>query len=135
LSSTYVLRTLQLLREVYGGDLLTGVIAQAIVAANTAHLDATSDGARFAGVDETPPDEVRRAVSVLRLAGSLGLPFETTRRYVNNLIQSGYCVRVKGGVIVPRSVLERPKLAQAAVTNVGYARRFARDMRKAGVID
>jgi len=135
LSSTYVLRTLQLLAEVYGGDLLTGVIAQAIVAANTAHLDTTDDGARFAGVDQTPPDEMRRPVSVLRLAQSLGVPFETTRRYVNKLIRSGYCVRVRGGVIVPKSVLERPTLARAAVTNVGYTRKFARDLRKAGVID
>ena len=136
LSSTYVLRTLQLLAQSYGGDLLTGIVAQAIVAANTAHLDDLGRGGeRYAGVNESPPDALRRPVSVLRLATSLGLPFETTRRYVNKLVQAGYCVKVSRGVIVPRAVLEQPAMARAIVTNVAYARRFVRELRRAGVVE
>jgi hypothetical protein len=133
LSSEYILRALQLLVEAYG-EIRTGIIAQTIVTANTAHLDTRGgEGWRYAAIDETPPDEVRRPISIARLAESLGLPFETTRRHVQRLIETGVCVRVEGGLIVPKVVLEQPGAAQAALANVGYVRKFIRDLQAAGL--
>jgi hypothetical protein len=133
LSSEYVLRATQLLIEAYG-DIRTGLIAQTIVTANTAHLDTRGgDGWRYAAIDETPPDELRRPISIARLAESLGLPFETTRRHVQRLIDAGVCIRVERGLIVPRAVLEAPAAAGAALANVGYVRKFVRDLHAAGL--
>ena len=133
LSSEYILRALQLLVESYG-EIRTGIIAQTIVTANTAHLDTRGgDGRRYSAIDETPPDEVRRPISIARLAESLGLPFETTRRHVQRLIDTGVCVRVEGGVIVPQSVLEQPDAARAALANVAFVRKFLRDVQAAGL--
>jgi hypothetical protein len=115
------------------GDLQAGIVAQAVVTANTAHLDAPmGEGWRYAGIDQPPPDQVRRPVSVLSLSRSLGLPYETLRRQVRGLIEAQVCVRVEGGLIVPMAVLERPTEAQAMLENVRYVRQFVRNLRALG---
>jgi hypothetical protein len=47
------------------------------------------------------------------------MPFETTRQQVNRLIDAGLCIRVEGGVIVPKAAMQRHEAIQAAVTNLG----------------
>ena len=127
-SAAYLLRAVGLLAETYG-DIRTGILAQTIVVANTAYLDTRNGGGRrYAGVDENPPDELRRPISVARLAESLGGSFETKRRHVQRLIDDGICIRVDGGLIVPGAVLETPKAVSAMLVNVGYVRGFVRDL-------
>lgn len=134
LSSDYFLRALRLVADLHDGELITGIIFQAIIAANTAHLEQTGEGARHAGNDSVPPDDLRKPVSVLGVAGALGLPFETTRRHVNRLLASGRCKRVRGGVIVPQSALQDPAMSTAASANLANVRRFVRELRRAGVV-
>jgi DNA-binding Lrp family transcriptional regulator len=130
LSAEYLLRALKLL-DIYG-DIRDGVIALTIVTANTAHLDARGgEGRRYMAIDQTPPDAACRPISVSRLADSLGLPFETTRRHVRRLMAAEVCVRVDGGLIVPQAVLDRPEVVRAALVNVGYVRKFVRDLHAA----
>jgi DNA-binding Lrp family transcriptional regulator len=132
-SAAYLLRTVGLLAEMYG-DIRTGVLAQTIVVANTAHLDTRKgEGWRYAGVDQNPPDALRRPISVGRLADSLGGSFETKRRHAQRLIDDGICIRVPGGLIVPGAVLEAPKAVSAMLANVGYVRRFVGDLRVIGL--
>jgi DNA-binding Lrp family transcriptional regulator len=131
LSAAYLLRALQLLAET-SGDIRAGIIAQTIVTANTAHLDARDgEGMRYAGLAETTPDALRKPISIARLAGSLGLPYETMRGQVRRMIEAGLCARVDGGLIVPSAVLERPEEERATLANVGYVRRFVRDLQAA----
>jgi hypothetical protein len=133
LSAEYGLQVLRLLAQTYG-DILAGVVAQTIVAANTAHLEAPmGEGWRYAGIDQPPPDEVRRPVSASSLARSLGLPYETVRRQVRRLIETGVCVRIKGGLIVPMGVLEQPDAIRATLANVRCVRKLVRDLQAAGV--
>jgi hypothetical protein len=130
LSATYLLRALKLL-DIYG-DVRDRVIALTIVTANTAHLDTRGgEGRRYMAIDQTPPDATCRPISIARLADSLGLPFETTRRHVRRLMLTGVCVRVDGGLIVPQAVLDRPEVVRATLVNVGYVRKFVRDLRAA----
>jgi hypothetical protein len=130
-----VLRALRLLSDIHGGDLLTAIIGQAIIAANTAHLvdGRKAEPPRFAGRAELPPDELRRPVSVLALAESLGLPFETTRRHVNKLIAAGLCKRVKGGVILLASAIDSPRNLEATEQNLDYVMSFGRALRRLGL--
>ena len=127
-SSEYVQRTLELLADTYG-DTRAGVVAQTIVAANTAYLDTRGgEGWRYAGIEEVLPDEARRPISVNRIAESLGLPYETTRRQVARLVEAKVCVRVRDGVIVPGAVLNSCDAVRAMLANVGYVRKFGRDL-------
>jgi hypothetical protein len=132
LSSDYVLRVVRLIADAYGGSIITAVVGQAIIAANTAHLGGRS-GEGEAWTGHAPPDELRRPVSVLALARSLDLPFETTRRHVQALEAAGRCVRVRGGVIVPASALEHAASMQAAELNLRYVRHYLRVLKAAGV--
>jgi hypothetical protein len=131
-SAEYVVRAFRLLTETYG-DIQAGIVAQSIVAANTAHLDALmGEGWRYASLDQPPPDEVRRPISVCELARSLGLPYETLRRQVRRLIEAGVCVRIEGGLIVPMTVVEQPAATRAMLANVRYVREFVRILRTLG---
>jgi DNA-binding Lrp family transcriptional regulator len=131
-SGDYVLRFLRLL---FGsGDIRDAVVALAIAAANTAHLEASGGGWRYAAVEAPPPDEARRPVTVLSVAEALRLPFETTRRRVGRLLRSGACVRDRGGIIVPTAFLTRHQPSRA-LTNIGYVREFVRDLETAGLAE
>jgi hypothetical protein len=132
-SNEYILRFVQLLAASYG-DVRRGIVAQTIVTANTAHLEGRmGKGWRYAGIGELPPDDMRKPISGARLAESLGFPHETMRQHVRRLIDSGVCIRVDGGLIVPRAVSETPAAMRAALVNVAYARKFVRDLRAIGI--
>jgi hypothetical protein len=129
-STDYVLRALRLLTDLHNGEVITAIVCQAIIAANTAHLADQREAARGGAV---PPDSVRKPVSILAIAGSLGLPFETTRRHVGKLIDAGVCQRVTGGVIVPAAALDNAANYAVAETNLANVQRFIRALRRAGL--
>jgi hypothetical protein len=90
LANEFVLRVLGLTDSRLDGDMLTAVVSGAIVAATMSHLNAREDGSyRFAEVDNPPQDSERWAVSVPAVSGSLGVPFETTRRHVKSSSMPG----------------------------------------------
>jgi len=130
LSADYMLRSLKMLGELSDGELLSALISLAIVQANVAHLE--QDGG-FRELDEPPPDESRRPISILAIANSLGLPYETTRRHVEKMIAAGQCVRVRGGVIVPTVALTTPRHREFVLANLANLRRLYRSLRRAGV--
>lgn len=128
LSSQYFLRALQLQTDIYG-DVRVGIVALTIISANTAYLDTRGgEGWRYAGIDAPLPDDARRPISMNRIAESLGLPYESVRRRVERLFEANACVRVHGGLIVPAALLSTPGAIRAMLSNVRYAREFARDL-------
>jgi hypothetical protein len=127
-STEYLLRALKLITDLHDGELIRAIVCQAIIAANTGHLK-PGDPVGAA----PPPDDQRRPISILSLAGSLGLPFETTRRHVAKLIDAGICQRVRGGVIVPASALDNRVNLAAAETNLANVQRLVRGLRQAGL--
>jgi hypothetical protein len=132
LSMAYVARALRGLADVFG-DGRDGLVVLAITAANTAHLDVRTAERGIAGPDAVLPDELRRPISINRLAQSLGMPFETTRQCVNRLIRAGLCVRVEGGVVAPTAALQRPEVAQAVMVNLTLIRELMRDLQAVGL--
>jgi hypothetical protein len=127
LTVEYMLRSLRSLRDCFEGDIMLGVVVMAIAAANSAHL--SSDGALPSDQilpGGVVPDELRRPVSVLGVAGALGLPYETVRRYVNRLIAAGRCVKVRNGVIVPAAVFNEVNVVRASRESLGNIRRLYR---------
>ena len=130
-SADYMLRSLKMIGELAEGELLTGLVNLALVQANVGHLDRMSAG--FNSFDAIPPDEVRRPVSVLALSASLGLPYETTRCHVAKMVETGQCLRVKGGVIAPTAAVDDPRRTEVLEQNLINLKRLYRNLKAAGV--
>ena len=133
LSNEHFLRSIRMLSELSKGELVTAIVHRAISAGNVGYLDQNPDGDHYASMDSAPPDRLRRPVSILAVAGTLGLPYETTRRHVQKLLKAGWCKRVKGGVIAPASVFDRKQYDEAMLAEVANLRRLFRALKKAGV--
>lgn len=134
LSSEYILRSIDLMTNVVGGDLVKGLIFLAVVQANIQHLvhdDGLSQA--YSEASDMVPDEARRPVSVHALSVSLGIPYETTRRYVNKLLNEGYCERVRRGLVVPAAVLQREQMLNALKRNFANLQRLTTGLRRSGV--
>jgi hypothetical protein len=134
LSTEYTLRSIDLMTGIVGGDLVKGLIFIAVVQANIQHIvsdDAVSQA--YSEADDRVPDETRRPVSVHALSVSLGIPYETTRRYVNKLLDEGYCVRANRGLIVPAEVLAKPEMISALKRNFTNLQRLVSSLRRGGV--
>jgi hypothetical protein len=134
LSAQYFLRILEMVGEHAGGDLMAGLVLRAITAGNTGYLDQEPNTfGQFASLEDIPPDDVRRPISISAVAGSLGLPYETTRRHVSKLVKTGQCVRVRGGVVAPSAKMQGPWEHQAVLANLASLRRLVRTLKRAGV--
>ena len=76
-----------------GGDVVDPLILAVILEANIAPV--TNDpqlAPKYAALDDPPPEDLRRAVSINAVAASLRLPYETVRRRVGRLAKLGACV-------------------------------------------
>jgi hypothetical protein len=134
LATEHFLRSARGLSDQAGRDLFKGLTLRAILAANIGHVEQQPEtSARYAALDQVPPDELLRPVSVLAIAGSLGLPYETTRRYVAALIGEGACVRVKGGIVASPTTLAGPEAEQSMLASLANVRRLLRALKRAGV--
>lgn len=133
-STEYMLRSIDLMTNVVGGDLVKGLIFVAVVQANTQHI-ASDDtlSQTYSEASDRVPDENRRPVSVHALSVSLGIPYETTRRYVNKLLADGFCVRARRGLVVPADVLSREPMMAALKKNFANLQRLGAALRRNGV--
>lgn len=136
LSSDYFLNTVALLTTNLNLELVEGLMFLAVVRANTLHV--TLDpalAATFSGVDEIPPDALRRSVSVYALARELRLPYETARRHGHKLIEKGLCERSSDrGLVAPSHVHAREDF-KASVENYGrITQAFVNSLAQAGLV-
>ncbi|WP_133255024.1 helix-turn-helix transcriptional regulator [Phenylobacterium hankyongense] len=91
-------------------DVVDALVRAAVLQANLAHLIRDSElQRRYAGLEQDPPDELRRPASINAIATSLRLPFETVRRRVGGLTEAGICALTPKGVIVPQGATSSPE--------------------------
>lgn len=129
----YFLRTIDRLAVMHGDDLISALIFNAIWTANVKHITYSDANSAFGGMNDIPPDSMRRPVSVLALSSSLRIPYETVRRYVQALVNQGLCVRVGGkGVMVPAEVFNRGLFREAIVQEIPSFLRFVEDLKRSG---
>lgn len=135
LSVEYFLDCLGLVARTVRLDPLSILIGLAVGRGNMEHLAQDRVTAEtYAGVDAIPPDELRRPVSVYALSKSLGLPYETTRRYARRLTKDGWLDRKDdGGLILPSAVLGKPGVLQAGVEFAAKTQAYLTHLIEIGV--
>ncbi len=102
LAGEFFIRGVEIIARAHDGDLLKGIIFTAIAVANSEHMPVEA-------VDREP-----RPVSVMSVASSIGVPYETTRRYVNLLVSEGQCRRMgRSGVVITAEAFLRPGMLGA----------------------
>jgi hypothetical protein len=123
LGGEFFIRGIEIAARAHGGDLLRGIIFTAIAVANSEHLSAGGDPA--GGTGEPRP------VSVLAIANSIGVPYETTRRYVNIMVRDGQCVRHgRRGVVIPEEAFLTPGMFNAMRETLASFNRLASTLRR-----
>jgi predicted transcriptional regulator len=135
LSAAFVLHGVDLITQALRADPVSALIFLAINRENLADLLADRQRAqRFVGPDAIVPDELRKPTSVYRIARVLGLPYETARRHVVNLVQAGWLERTSdGGLITLGASLTHPAMLDASLKAWPLVRRFMDRMASLGV--
>lgn len=131
-----VMETFDLLSRVIDSDTVGGFIFLGIASANTRHLRPGSpDAQAYADTGTVVPDSMRRGISVHALSHQVNLPYETTRRHVQKLIQEGLCLRRTDGIIVPATALSNPRMLSAVDRNLANVYRFIDELERGGVLE
>jgi hypothetical protein len=130
LSADYVLRAIAELASMFDGDILMGVIFLALFRASVEHPGPGLRNPR-AFDDGVVPDHARRPITTLALANSLNMPRETVRRYVNRLVDLGFCARdSERRLIVTEAMARRPEIAALFRANRQHLERVLSALRR-----
>ncbi|MDO9246165.1 MAG: DeoR family transcriptional regulator [Phenylobacterium sp.] len=129
-----ILRAVEMVNREYDGDITAALVFAAVVEANVGHLATNPQStAQLTTLVRLPPDELRRPVTGVALAATLGIPNETVRRKVKGLIEQGLLVRVDGGLIVPTQVMASEKMTRLTRASFLNLRRLFIQLRRIGV--
>ena len=134
LSADYVLRTIAELAGLFDGDILMGVIFLAMFRASVENAGPGLRNPR-AFDDGVVPDSARRPITTLALANSLNMPRETVRRYVNRLIDLGFCARdAERRLMVTEAMARRPEVVGLIRANRRHLDRVLSTLRREDLI-
>ena len=129
-----ILRAMDTMKREYGGDLTAALVFLSVVEANVRHLTANPDSTALLGtMARLPPDEMRRPVTGVALAATLGIPNETVRRKVKSLIDQGLLVRVDGGLMAPTEIMASERMTRLTRASYVNLRRLFLQLRRIGV--
>lgn len=127
-STRQLLAGIRMLGDMWNGDLLRALVFTAIWTANVKHVINTATAASQTVLS----DDLRRPVSILAIANSLRLPYETVRRHANALEKAGICRRVgRQGLVVPAR--EHSKMASGTAQAHALITSFLAELRGAGL--
>lgn len=127
----YCLRSLDEIRQLFDGDLLTGFVYCSVVNANTSYLDDLAVRA-YMDLEDHVPDEARRPISALALAARTGLPRETVRRHIRKLEALGALRTVAGGLIAHQQHLRTETVVASTKRNAANLRLLMQELQAVG---
>lgn len=117
-------------------DIVDTLIMTVVVDANVAPINQDNElGARYATLEDAPPDELRRPVSVNSVAGSLQLPYETVRRRIARLVEMGALVSTSRGIVAPAFIMHGPLYDPPAIARYERLRALYFELKSLGVLD
>ena len=131
----YTLRTMMGIAAGLDHDYALAVVYLAILQANLGPVTEDANlSARYAGLDAVVPEDLRRPISVHALAGSLHMPYETTRRCVGRLIDKGFVKRVsRSGILTCADKMAEPAQKRLVEQQYQDSLRLVAQLRRGGV--
>lgn len=121
-----MLRLCRLMIDHFDCDLECFLCYMAVVSANLGRL--MRDPSSFSD-DEPPSEDDRWPVSRRAIAASVGLPRETVRRKVMELVEKGHLVEVRGGLRAVAPALEHGDNLQIVLGAIRTFERTAAELR------
>jgi len=129
-ATDFVLRWVEINKQLHGSDLLNALVFTALWAGNSSHIR----GDVYQGLEDVPPDHERRPLTVRQVADSLGLPYETVRRRFIEMLKRGVIRRAgRRGFIVTQAALSRPEAMLGVRQLYGNLTRFLKDLKSIGI--
>ena len=129
-ATDYILRWVEIANEIHGVDIIYSLVYTTMWAGNVSHLR----GRVYAGINEIPPDEERRPITIRQVADSLGLPYETVRRRVVEMLKRGVVKKVgREGFIVPGEAHARPEMLNGLKRSHASLTRFLKELKALGI--
>lgn len=133
LSIGFLLDTFSLSRG--GADIIDPLLLTVILEASVAPVSQDSAlSVRYAALDDPPPDELRRPVSINAVAASLRLPYETVRRRVSRLVDNGAASVTPKGVVIRAATVDNPFFRIAATAHYERTKRFYFELKSLGAL-
>lgn len=136
LSTEYFVDCVCLMSRTMNVDIVAAMVLWTIANANTDEIrkDPGLAGA-YAGLDEVPPDDLRRPVSVYYVSRFLMLPYETTRRICLRLVEQRLVRRREdGGLVVPTETIGRPEVTAGFAAFADLTVDFLSRLAEVGVV-
>jgi hypothetical protein len=129
-ATDYILRWVEIANETHGVDIIYSLVFTTMWAGNVSHLR----GKTYAEIDDIPPDDERRPITIRQVADSLGLPYETVRRRVVEMLERGMARKVgREGFIVPVEALGRPEVVNSLKRSHTSLLRFLKELKSLGI--
>ena len=129
-ATDYILRWVEIANETHGVDIIYSLVFTTLWAGNVSHLR----GKTYAEVDDIPPNEERRPITIRQVADSLGLPYETVRRRMVEMLERGMARKVgREGFIVPAEALARPEVVNSLKRSHTSLLRFLKELKGLGI--
>ena len=117
------------------GDAVNVLIILETFRSNTEAFKRDLQGGDSYDAADLIPDRLRAPIRNAALAQKLGLPQETVRRHVEELIKAGKIQRIQGGLIVPAEAMAQPALRAGLAESLANLQRLFASMSQLGVLD
>lgn len=116
-------------------DLVDGLILVTVGQANVEHLDREPNPwDRHGDMDDPPPENSLRPITVSAVAATLRIPFETVRRRLARLQSVGACEIAKRGVTLPSATWSSERFRFRAYAVHQQARNLYLGLRDLGLL-
>ncbi|URW75664.1 winged helix-turn-helix domain-containing protein [Sphingomonas donggukensis] len=109
------------------------VVLNAIISANIRAVTFDREMAQhYAGIDDAPPDAVRRPVTAASVAQALNLPYPTVRRHIGALAAASLVKRREGGYVVAQATVETEAFVHMGLVSARNAMTAVERLARAG---
>ena len=134
LAVDFLLRSMSDVAALFDGDFARAMIFLTVAQASVVgDRKASHSVAQFS--DGVMPDTLRRPVSTMAVANALGMPRETVRRHVNQLVADGFCVRLPDRrILVTEEIIRREDVTQTTQRNILHFRRMVDIMKRENIL-
>jgi hypothetical protein len=132
IGGSFVVDSAIALSDAFEGELVRGLVFLTIVRLNIGGLG-EDDAEKTVNAEGRSPTPLRLPTSAYAVAKALGLNYETVRRHIGRLVETGFCLKADEGYVAPAEVAQRPEIARFVRRMNMRLRRLNRHLAAAGM--